>query len=57
MSDHRPARLPDGYELVPLTSADLRDVLDLDTTTFPSPVEVDELVDLPFPLTGSARSA
>lgn len=48
---HEPARLPDGYELVPLTAEDLRDVLDLDTTTFPSPVEVDELVDLPFPLT------
>lgn len=51
MNDHRPARLPDGYELVPLSASDLRDVLELDTTTFPSPVEVDELVDLPFPLT------
>ncbi|NDO91365.1 GNAT family N-acetyltransferase [Cellulosimicrobium composti] len=51
MTDHHPAALPDGYELVPLTVADHRDVLELDTTTFPSPVEVDELVDLPFPLT------
>ncbi len=50
-ADRDAARLPDGYDLAPLTVGDLRDVLELDTTTFPSAIDVDELVDLPFPLT------
>ncbi|WP_435735528.1 GNAT family N-acetyltransferase [Cellulosimicrobium sp. PMB13] len=67
MSHHDPARatsrpaaapdgapaLPDGCTFADLGPDDLRDVLELDTWAFPSPVEVDDLVALPSPLTWS----
>ncbi|MBD8080593.1 GNAT family N-acetyltransferase [Cellulosimicrobium arenosum] len=44
-------RLPPRYAFTDLQVEDLRAVLELDGTVFPSPVEVDELVDRPLPLT------
>lgn len=45
--------LPDGCTFTELGPQDLRDVLELDAWAFPSPVAVDDLVDLPSPLTWS----
>ncbi|TGJ94443.1 GNAT family N-acetyltransferase, partial [Actinotalea fermentans ATCC 43279 = JCM 9966 = DSM 3133] len=48
---HRP--LPAGYRLTPLTEADKRAVLEVDTWAFPSEVDLDEQVQHPLPLTWS----
>jgi len=47
------AALPAGYAFADLRREDLRDVLELDTWAFPSPVDADELVERPSPLTWS----
>lgn len=48
--DALPDALPDGYAFTDLGPDDLHDVLELDTWAFPSPVDVDDLLELPSPL-------
>ncbi len=45
------AQLPDGFELVPLTSERLADVLELDMWAFPTSDSLDDLLKVPSPLT------
>ncbi|MFC8921403.1 enhanced intracellular survival protein Eis [Cellulosimicrobium sp. NPDC057127] len=51
--DRTTATLPRGYAFTDLGPDDLRDVLELDTWAFPMPADVDDLVELPSPLTWS----
>lgn len=52
-SDAGARRLPEGYAPTDLAPDDLRAVLELDSTVFPSALEVDEILDRPFSLTWS----